>query len=133
MVGWTGETGLNRLARLSDDENLPPVRSVGANDSETMGPQLIKTLLTLFREVPAADLGILTDRPDALGLQYRARTDLYSQEPVLTLDYSSGVIAEPFRPVADAQNIINEVTVERVRGASFVAADTTGQIGRAHV
>src|SRR3546814_3355382 len=100
MVGWTGETGLNRLARLSDDENLPPVRSVGANDSETMGPQLIKTLMTLFREVPAADLGILTDRPDALGLQYRARTDLYSQEPVLTLDYSSGVIAEPFRPVA---------------------------------
>src|SRR3546814_6253644 len=62
MVGWTGETGLNRLVRLSDDENLPPVRSVGANDSETMGPQLIKTLMTLFREVPAADLGILTDR-----------------------------------------------------------------------
>src|SRR3546814_7183447 len=80
MVGWTGETGLNRLARLSDDENLPPVRSVGANDSETMGPQLIKTLMTLFREVPAADLGILTDRPDALGLQYRARTDLYRSE-----------------------------------------------------
>src|SRR3546814_19004053 len=82
--------------------------------------------MTLFREVPAADLGILTDRPDALGLQYRARTDLYSQEPVLALDYSSGVIAEPFRPVADAQNLINEVTVERVRGASFVAAATTG-------
>src|SRR3546814_14793109 len=84
--------------------------------------------MTLFREVPAADLGILTDRPDALGLQYRARTDLYSQEPVLTLDYSSGVIAEPFRPVDDDQNIINEVTVERVRGASFVAADTTGPL-----
>src|SRR3546814_6233942 len=93
-----------------------------------MGPQLIKTLMTLFREVPAADLGILTDRPDPLGLQYRARTDLYSQEPVLTLAYSSGVIAEPFRPVDDDQNIIKEVTVERVRGASFVAADTTGPL-----
>jgi hypothetical protein len=128
MVGWTGETGLSRLVRLAVDEGLPAVRSIGADDAETMGPQLTKTLMDLFREVPAADLGLLVDRPDALGLQYRSRIDLYSQEPVLVLDYSSGVIADPFRPVEDDQNIVNEVIVERPRGASFTAADTTGPL-----
>ncbi|MEU4386569.1 hypothetical protein [Promicromonospora sp. NPDC023805] len=128
MVGWTGETGLSRLVRLANDDGLPAVRSIGANNAETMGPQLIKAQMELFREVPAADLGILTDRPDAIGLQYRSRTDLYSQDPALVLDYSSGIIAEPFRPVEDDQNIVNEVTVERVRGAAFTAADTTGPL-----
>lgn len=128
MVGWTGETGLSRLVRLTTDEGLPAVRSIGADNAETMGPQLVRTLMDLFREVPAADLGLLTDRPDALGLQYRSRIDLYSQVPVLVLDYSSGVIDEPFRPVEDDQNIVNEVTVERVRGATFTAADTTGPL-----
>src|SRR3546814_20795047 len=37
-------------------------------------------------------------------------------------DWSSDVCS------SDLQNIINEVTVERVRGASFVAADTTGPL-----
>lgn len=128
MVGWTGETGLARLIRLTTDDGLPAVRSIGADDAETMGPQLIKTQMDLFREVPAADLGILTDRPDALGLQYRSRIDLYAQDPVLVLDYSNGVIDEPFRPVEDDQNIINEVTVSRPRGSSFTAADTTGPL-----
>jgi hypothetical protein len=128
MIGWTGETGLTRLVRLTTDEGLPAVRSIGANDAETMGPQRPLTLMTLLREVPTADLGILSDRPDALGLQYRNRNDLYSQEPVLVLDYSSGVIAEPFTPVEDDQAIVNEVTVERVRGSSFTAADTTGPL-----
>src|SRR3546814_11967229 len=91
-----------------------------------MGPQLIKTLMTLFREVPAADLGILTDRPDAHGLQYRARTDLYSPVPVLTLDSSREVIAEPFRPFDADQHIINEGTVEPLRGASFGGVAPTG-------
>lgn len=128
MVGWSGETGLDRLVRLAGDEGLPAVRSIGANDGDTMGPQRPLDLMTLFREVPRADLGLLTDRPDALGLQYRSRSDLYSQEPVLVLDYSSGVIAEPFVPVEDDQAIVNEVTVERVRGSSFTAADTTGPL-----
>lgn len=128
MVGWSGETGLSRLVRLAADAGLPAVRSIGADDAETMGPQLVKTQMELFREVPAADLGILTDRPDAIGLQYRSRIDLYSQDPVLVLDYSSGVIDDPFRPVEDDQNIVNEVTVQRPRGASFTAADTTGPL-----
>jgi hypothetical protein len=128
MVGWTGETGLARLVRLTNDEGLPVVRSIGADDAETMGPQLVKTQMELLREVPGADLGILTDRPDAIGLQYRSRIDLYSQDPVLVLDYSSGVLGEDFRPVVDDQNIINEVTVQRVRGAEVTVSDTTGPL-----
>lgn len=128
MVGWAGETGLTRLVRLATDEGLPAVRSIGANAAQTMGPQLPLTLMTLFREVATADLGLLSDRPDALGLQYRPRVDLYSQEPALVLDYSSGVIGDPFRPVEDDQAIVNEVTVERVRGSSSTIADTAGPL-----
>lgn len=128
MVGWSGETGLSRLVRLGGDEGLPPILSLGANDAETMGYQSIRTLMDLFREVPSTDLGLLTDRPDALGLQYRPRTDLYSQEPVLVLDYSDGVLDDPFRPVDDDQAVANEITVQRPRGASVTVADTTSPL-----
>lgn len=128
FVAWAGETGLARLDRLSGDEGLPPVRAIGTDDNEAVGPQLIKTLMDLFREVPTATLGLLSDRPDMVGLQYRSRDDLLSQEPALVLDYASGMISAPFRPVEDDQSVANEITVTRTRGSSLTVAEETGPL-----
>lgn len=129
LDGWAGETVQNRLYRLGADEDLPIVRVVGVPDEmEELGAQLVKTLVDLFQEGAAADLGILIDRRDALGLQFRSRSDLYVNEPVLFLDYASGMIADPFRPVDDDQAIVNDVTVTRVRGGSAAAEDTSGPL-----
>lgn len=127
LFAWAGETGANRLVRLSADEGLPAVRVEGPSYAvETMGPQRQVTLIELFREVPTADLGILDDRNDALGVYYRPRTTLYNQEPVLTLDYSDGIISEPFEPVDDDQSTRNSVEIRRVRGSSSTAEKTEG-------
>lgn len=127
LVAWAGESGAERLDRLGSDEGLPPLRLTGGGgDVEAMGPQRLLTLMSLLREVPTADLGMLTDAPDAVALQYRARTDLYNQEPALVLDYTTGVISEPFVPVDDDRYTRNSIEVTRVRGSSFTAAQESG-------
>lgn len=129
LDAWAGEGGAGRMVRLGVDEGLPPVRIIGAGaETEGMGPQRLLTLMDLVREVPTADLGILTDAPDAVGLQYRTRTSLYNQDPAVVLDYTTGVIAEPFTPVDDDQNTRNSVEVTRVRGSSFTATQETGPL-----
>jgi hypothetical protein len=129
LVAWSGEAGTDRLLRLATDEGLPRARIIGDPvDAEAMGPQRQLTLMTLAREVPTADLGLLTDAPDAIALQYRTRASLYNQEPKLILDYATGVIAAPFAPVEDDQATRNDITVDRVRGSSFTAVQATGPL-----
>jgi hypothetical protein len=128
LSAWSGETGIERLQRLAADEGLPTLRQLGDGDTETMGPQRIRGLVDLMEEVPTADLGLLTDRPDVSALAYRTRESLYDQEPKLILDYSTGVIAAPFRPIEDDQGTRNKVTVSRVRGSSFTAVAETGPL-----
>lgn len=127
-IGWAGDTPMGRLSRLAYDENLPAVRMIGVDDGEPMGSQPYAPIMQLIREVPTADLGLLSDRADALGLQYRGRSNLYNQEPALVLDYSSGMISAPFRPVEDDKSVANEITLTRSRGTSLTVADTTGTL-----
>jgi hypothetical protein len=129
LLAHAGETGIDRLVRLSADEGLPAVRTFGpSSKTEIMGPQRMLTLVELFQEVPTADLGLFGDRPDAVGVQHRSRADLYSQTPALTLDYRHGIIAEPFTPVDDDQATRNDIEVRRVRGSSFTAVQETGPL-----
>ncbi|MFC4333857.1 hypothetical protein [Salininema proteolyticum] len=126
---WEGETGTTRLQRLASDEDLPLVRVIGDSDAvETMGPQRIVALMDLFREAATADMGILTDSPDALGIQYRTRKSLYNQVPKVVIDYSTGVIADPFSPVEDDQATRNDITVNRVGGSSHTARKESGPL-----
>lgn len=132
LAAWSGEQAADRLMRLCADASLPPVHIRGRGaDTEAMGPQQRQALMALLREVPTADLGMLGDRQDANGLAYRPRTSLYNQDPRLTLAYTDGVIADPFRPVDDDQHTRNDITVDRVRGSSFSAALTVGRMSTA--
>ncbi|URM90424.1 hypothetical protein LUW75_10915 [Streptomyces sp. MRC013] len=121
--GFSGETALSRLARLTTEESgTVTVRWIDGDsylDSERMGPQRPETLLDLLDEAAAADGGLLYEDRTRLGLVYRDRTSFYNQRVALALDYASGrEVAPPLEPTEDDQRIRNDVTVKR-RGGSW--------------
>lgn len=114
--GFNAETAGARLVRLCEEEGIP-FRAVGAvTDTTAMGPQQPDTALNLLRECEEADGGILHEDREELGLVYRNRTELYNQEPALTLTWSQ--INQPFEPVDDDSRIRNDVTRSRLAGSS---------------
>jgi hypothetical protein len=129
LQGWSGETASDRVIRLCEDNGLPVPRIIGGGHGSTaMGPQAVDTLMDLLREIPTADLGILTDRRDALGLTWRTRASLYNQTPRLVLDYASGLISDPFGPVDDDQQTRNQITLTRERGSAVTVRADTGPL-----
>jgi hypothetical protein len=82
-----------------------------------MGAQPSGQLVALLTEVAEADLGILGEQVETIGLAYRPRASLYTQAPRLTLDAAAGEgIVLPFAPVADDQALVNEVALTQSGG-----------------
>jgi hypothetical protein len=131
LQAWTGETAGRRIERLCSEEGIP-FTGVGELDTcAAMGPQQPDTLLALLHEAAAADLGILFESRDRLGLAYRTRGSLYNQEAALPLEYTSGHVAPPFEPVDDDQHVRNDVTVQRDGGSSARQVLTAGPLSTA--
>jgi hypothetical protein len=124
--GWRGERAVTRMRRLAEEEGLP--MSVMGADAESvrMGPQRIATLLELVREAAEADGGLLSERRDAAGLQYRPRYLLYNQPASLHLSARINEIDSPFEPVLDDQRLRNYVVVSRTEGSSATSRDDVG-------
>ncbi|MFJ4863392.1 hypothetical protein [Streptomyces sp. NPDC088748] len=122
--GWRGEVASARLARLGIEESIP---IDSGNSGTPMGAQRPNKLLTLLGECAAADLGVLYEARDRLGLAFRARTTFYNQPVMLTLDYTArGEVSPPLERTPDDQRIRNDRTVTRVGGSSGRAVDETG-------
>ncbi|MFI9465761.1 hypothetical protein [Streptomyces xiamenensis] len=121
--GYRGERALDRMRRLSREERLPMSVMGVAAESPRMGPQRIDTLLGLLQECADADGGILVERREVTGLQYRPRYLMYSQPPGVDLSARGNEIAEPFSPILDDQLVRNDITVSRVDGSSARVSD----------
>lgn len=120
LRAYNGERAADRMDRVLAEEGAPFWMSMpGSTTSEQMGPQHIDTLPNLVQEAARADHGILTETLDTLGLHYRARADMYYQDPAIALDASAGwgQITAPFDPVDDDQDIRNIVDVSREDGS----------------
>lgn len=131
--GFSGETVLDRLYRLANEESdqvdLSWVDGDTAVPSERLGPQRPDTLLELLEEAAATDGGILYERLDRLALIYRDRASLYNQDVRLALDYTAeGEVPPPLEPVEDDQRIRNDVTVTRSGGSSGRAVLESGPL-----
>ncbi|MCK1813250.1 hypothetical protein MTQ13_03005 [Streptomyces sp. XM4011] len=120
---YRGERALTRMRRLAQEERLPMSVIGDPVDTPPMGPQRIDTLLGLIQECADADGGVLSERVEVLGLQYRPRHLLYNQEARLRLAARRNEIDEPFSPVLDDQLIRNDITMSRVDGSSAQATD----------
>jgi hypothetical protein len=121
--GFAGESAIDRLYRLTTEENVP-LRWIDGDitrGSEAMGPQRPGTLPDLLQECADSDGGILFEDRERLGLIYRDRSSLYNQTARLTLDYSGGdreVKEGSLLPTEDLAGVFNDETVTRVGGSS---------------
>lgn len=128
LNGFIGETAATRFGRLCDEESIT-YRVVGSyQGSEQMGVQKSAALLDLLQECVDADMGIMYEPRDALGLAFRTRNSLYNQPVWVTLDYTGDQVSGALEPTDDDQQIRNDVTVSRDNGGSFRVEATTGPL-----
>jgi hypothetical protein len=126
--GFSDESASDRLRRLAEEEGLPLSVVGSSDDTAAMGPQRPATLLELLQECADTDGGILTERRETLGLQYRPRATRYNQVPRLALDYAQGHIAPPLDPQDDDLATRNDVTVTSPGGSSARAVLREGAL-----
>ena len=117
LAGYAGENAADRFTRLCTEEGMGS--SIVGTDTDTalMGPQPVQTLVALLQECEDADMGLLYEDRNSLGLIYQTRTNLYNQSPAITLDYSQAQFAQPMQPTSDDQLTRNDVTLTRTNGS----------------
>lgn len=119
--GFPGESAVERFVRVSSDAGIAAAVTGNPALSELMGKQRTGLALDILRECADLDGGIMSELNTRLGLGYRARHTLYNQTPALTLDASAppaGEIQNPFEPILNDLDIVNDVTVSRDGGSS---------------
>jgi len=125
---YTGETAIDRIARLATDGDIS-IGTVGvAAESTAMGPQFTESRLEQIRDCETTDMGILVEHRSASALLYRSRASLYNASPVFTLDYAAGQVSPPLEPVDDDQVTRNDVTATRREGGSDRYTVDTGPL-----
>lgn len=129
-LSWRYETAHVRLARLAAEDgvvlDMPTVPAAGVM---RMGWQEPGTLLDLYRECEAADLGVLHEH--GYGLAYLPRDRRYNQPTALTIDLAAyaytGDREQVLMPARDDQGVVNRMEVERIDGSSATAEDFAHQ------
>lgn len=124
-TAFAGETADQRISRLCTEEGMPLLVHGMRGASEPVGPQRPVPLLDLLQEAASADMGLLYERRDAPGLEYRTRRSFRNQPAALALDAGAGDIVNPFEPILDDQRLRNDVTVSRDGGSSARVVDQT--------
>jgi hypothetical protein len=128
LYAYDGEEALYRIYRLATEEGLD---SGFVYDTEAlsakMGPQRSVALLDLLQDSADADLGALFEPRTKLGIAYRTRDSICSQDPVLTIPYTDNLLL-PFRPVEDYRSTRNLVTVARDGGSQATSEVTSGPL-----
>ncbi|KUF19592.1 hypothetical protein [Streptomyces silvensis] len=127
-AGYAGETAWRRMARLAEEEGIPVARVAGPLTTERVGPQRPQTLLAVLESAADADGGLLLEDHARIGLLYRDRSTLYTQQPALTLAYGQPGLAAPLEPVDDDGAVRNDITVSREGGSSARAVLESGPL-----
>lgn len=126
--GHKGESAFTRISRLCAEEGVSFSGTNPGNDDTTLGIQNIDTLVNLLNDCADADLGLLFETRDQLGVGYRPRTSLYNQDPKLTLAYLTNDLISPATPVDDDQLTKNDIETKRRNGSSVRIIQSTGPL-----
>ncbi|MBK3575138.1 hypothetical protein JHN63_15215 [Streptomyces sp. MBT65] len=124
-LGWRGEGARARFNRLCREQNVAGAAGIDTTTQPYMGAQKSGKFLDLLREVETTDGGILTERPDGLGLAYRGASTMWGQQPALVLDWTAGLI-DAITPKDDDKQAFNEWTVRRIDGSEYTFTLDTG-------
>ena len=127
-MGMLGENAARRFLRLGYEEDVPITYCQGpaGSASALLGAQQEATLLDNWQAAAEVDLGRFYESRGAYSFEYRARTSLEKQDPVLALDYEGGAVLAEFVPTRDDQATRNDITVKREGGSTARAMLETG-------
>lgn len=128
----TGEAAGRRMQRLCGEEGVAFDWVGDLDDTVPLGPQGKANLLSLVQEACLADGGLLYENRAVLGLGYRTRASLYTQDPALVLSYTGFNLAAVPTPVEDDRTTQNILTVT-AGGVSATYEETDGALGTATV
>jgi hypothetical protein len=127
-----GETAGRRIQRLCGEEAVAFDWVGDLDDTVPLGPQGKANLLNQAQEACLADGGLLYENRAVLGLGYRTRASLYTQDPALVLSYTGFNLAEVPTPTEDDRQTQNILTVT-AGGISATYEQTDGPLGTATV
>jgi hypothetical protein len=116
-TGFQGERAGARIDRLATESGYTATVAGETVYQRQMGIQGRKKLLELLNEANKTNFGYLMGARDRLEVIHRGQSTLWNQPPGVTLDFSSGVISAPFRPVDDDKLTENDVSVQREFGS----------------
>ncbi|MFD8075800.1 hypothetical protein ACFV3E_24485 [Streptomyces sp. NPDC059718] len=128
LSAYTQETAGRRVQRLCREEGISFRWRGDLDDSQQMGPQGISTLVQLLQECEDADGGRLYEPLDVLGLAYRPRTSMYTQDACVALDYAQNQLFNELSPTDDDQLLRNDRTVARKDGSFARYEETIGRL-----
>lgn len=129
IAGHDGETAGRRIERLCRQQGIP-IHIIGDPDDTTpMGVQPVASLMTILRECEDADLGILGEPRERIGLAYWTRTSRYNRPVTLALTYGAHAeIGPPLDSTDDDRYTRNDVTASRSGGSSYRYEVDTGPL-----
>ena len=125
-ANWQTEPTWERVSRLTTEEGIE-LQATGFSDAPN-GGQGESDLLTLLRDSAAVEQGLLGEGRTALALLYRTPDSLSSQQPVFTVGYGDGSIVDPFEPVYDDNDLVNDFTASRNDGGFTRYQETEGRL-----
>ncbi|MFF7550952.1 hypothetical protein ACFZCU_46220 [Streptomyces canus] len=128
----SGEAAGRRMQRLCGEEGVAFDWVGDLDDTVPLGAQTKQNLLSQVQEACLADGGLLFENRAVLGLGYRTRASLYTQDPALVLSYTGYNLAQVPTPTEDDRQTQNILTVT-AGGISATYEQTDGPLGTATV
>lgn len=128
LAAYVGETAGRRVERLAREEGIVFLSVGDLDDTAAMGTQQPGSLIGLLQECVDADMGVLYEPRDTLGLGYRTRVSLYNQTAALALDYAANELFGSVEPAYDDKDLANRVTATRQGGSSRTAELASGPL-----
>ncbi|MGW5637120.1 hypothetical protein [Streptomyces sp. NPDC003832] len=125
---YRGELSHERIRRLATEERLSFTRKPGRLVPAAVGYQRRNSLVNLLESAADGDGGLLTEDMNRIGLHYRDRSSMYTQEPLITLSYTAPGLGPDIEPVDDDSGVVNDVTVTRDGGTSARAVLESGPL-----
>lgn len=118
-----------RWRRLGTENKIPTMFSgahAGFYASTRIGPQRPATLRSLFAQCVATGQAFMFEARSTVALGYRALETMWTQEPLVELDYEGDQIMAPLTPAPDDQGRRNDILAKRTEGGEFRSTQTTG-------
>lgn len=114
LDGYAGDSAAARATRLAAEAGVPLTIRGPSATSTLLGVQQQDTVLNLIDSAAETDGGISSEEITSARLMFRTRETLYGQTPIV-LPYGR---LRDLQPVDDDQRVINDLTVNRIGGAT---------------